>query len=380
VVVDDGSNDDTARIAKTAGGDDVTVVRRRMPDARRGKGEALNAGLAHVRRVIQANGQDPERVLICVMDADGHLSDGAIAHVAAEFADPKVGGVQLAVRIRNQTSFLTWVQDFYFWAIAAVTQFGRNTTGTVSLGGNGQFTRLTALNEAGDRPWSRCLTEDLDLTITLVLNGWRLVTTPHAAVAQQGVSKLAALVRQRTRWYQGHMSCARRLPEVWHSRKLTHAQATELSLYLLVPWVLDLPWSILWHVALLKFVTHAADYFVTDQGLPMLALSIVAWYLISFGPAVAAAYLHKKRSPSTNWRRALLLGHSFVVMNYLFFICVWRALIKLGNGEKNWAKTAREVETQAESASAQRSADHNLIHVSPHTAPSPCLNGIKENV
>lgn len=52
----------------------------------------------------------------------------------------------------------------------------------------------------------------------MVLRGWTLTSTPLAAVSQQGVHKVRALIQQRTRWYQGHMSCGRRLPEIWHSR------------------------------------------------------------------------------------------------------------------------------------------------------------------
>ncbi|WP_018350003.1 glycosyltransferase [Longispora albida] len=352
VVIDDGSDDATGSQARVAGADEVTVLRRNLPDARQGKGEALNDGLAAVRRMVASGQQDPEKVVVCVMDADGHLSDGAVRHVSAALAEPEVGAVQLSVRIRNRDRYLTRIQDFYFWAIAAVTQFGRSATGTVSLGGNGQFTRLTALNMIGERPWSRCLTEDLDLTISMVIDGWRLTTTPHAAVAQQAVDRLPALVRQRTRWYQGHMACGKRLPEIWGSSRLSHRQATELSLYLLVPWVLDLPWSILWHFAMIGFVLHAPDYFVTGSGPLVFGLSVATWYAFSFGPAIAAAYMQKKRSPGTGWLQALLIGHSFIVMNYVFFVCVWRAFAALVAGKPStWAKTARVFESGAAPAS-----------------------------
>ncbi|HEY8987189.1 MAG TPA: glycosyltransferase family 2 protein [Streptomyces sp.] len=344
VVIDDGCDDATGEVARIAGGGDVTVVRRDLPEARLGKGEALNAGLALVRSMVVESGTDPQKVLVCVMDADGHLSDGAVGHAARCFEDPQVGGVQLAVRIRNRDTFLARIQDFYFWAIAAVTQFGRATTGTVSLGGNGQFSRLTALDEVGTRPWSRCLTEDLDLSITMALRGWKLTTTPLAAVSQQGVHRIGALVRQRTRWYQGHMSCGRRLPEIWRSPHLTHVQATELSMYLLVPWALDLPWSILWHVSLFKFVTNLHDYFIADVDWLTTVLSVTLWYLLSFGPALVASLLQKRRSPDTGWLRALLLGHSFLLMNYLFFLCAWKALFALARGRTDWVKTDREVE------------------------------------
>ncbi|MGH2968452.1 MAG: hypothetical protein ACRDK0_05240 [Solirubrobacteraceae bacterium] len=43
-----------------------------------------------------------------------------------------------------------------------LVQAGRDPLGSVGLGGNGQFVRLSALQDMGDSPWSRCLTEDLD--------------------------------------------------------------------------------------------------------------------------------------------------------------------------------------------------------------------------
>jgi len=353
-VIDDGSEDATGTVAAQAGGPDVTVLRRDPPHARQGKGEALNAGLDAVRAMVADADQDPAYVLVGVMDADGHLSDGAIAEVAREFADPQVGAVQLAVSIRNRESWLTQIQDFHFWAIAAVTQFGRAATGTVSLGGNGQFTRLTALTDAGQRPWSACLTEDLDLTITLLLAGWKLTTAPGAAVSQQGVHRIGALVRQRTRWYQGHMSCGRRLARIWHAPNLGHAQAAELSLYLLVPWILDLPWSVLWHVELIGFFANAPAYFITSQGPVSTVLSIALWYLIGFAPAIAAAVLQKRRSPQTSWSRSLLLGHSFLVMNYVFFLCAWRALFAMITRSTTWEKTQREHEHPAAMPHPQR--------------------------
>ena len=113
------------------------------------------------------------------------------------------------------------------------------------MGGNGQFTRLSALDEAGTRPWSDSLTEDLDLGITLSALGWRSTSTPWAYVSQQGVASVRRLLRQRTRWYQGHMTATRRLPELARARYLPTGRFIELAAYLAVPWCLSLPWSIL---------------------------------------------------------------------------------------------------------------------------------------
>jgi hypothetical protein len=51
---------------------------------------------------------------------------------------------------------LVRLQDMEFRAPIAAIQLGRRTTGTVGLGGNGQFTRLSGLIEiarGADGPW-----------------------------------------------------------------------------------------------------------------------------------------------------------------------------------------------------------------------------------
>ncbi len=64
VVVDDGSDDATGELARAAGGDQVTVVRRELPLARQGKGAALNAGFRHVVADVAARGLDARRVIV----------------------------------------------------------------------------------------------------------------------------------------------------------------------------------------------------------------------------------------------------------------------------------------------------------------------------
>ena len=342
VVVDDASDDDTALLARAAGGSAVSIVRRHLPAARLGKGAALNAGFRQILAEVSWRGLDTRRVVVCVMDADGHLSNGALHEVLPLFEDDDVGGVQLAVRIRNRDGgFLLQFQDHQFWTLSSLTQFGRMRTGTVSLGGNGQFTRLAALLEVGQQPWSESLTEDLDLAISLGLLGWTLTSTPRAAVDQQGVERLGALIRQRTRWYQGHMLSARRLPEVLRSRRMNHAASLEMTLYLLVPWVLDLPWSILYHLVCLEVVLRVSQTPVFGGG-PLSQLGALAGiYALGFWPALVTAAMAKARDPSISWMRALKLGHAFIVTNYLSYACAWSALVRILRGQGSWTKTAR---------------------------------------
>lgn len=357
VVIDDGSDDATGEIARAAGEGRVTVLNRRLPDARQGKGAALNHGFGHIMADVAARDLDIDRVLIVVMDADGRLSDGAVDEVVPLFDDPDVGGVQLAVRIRNRTdNFLLRFQDHQFWTLSSLTQFGRIVTGTVSLGGNGQFTRLRALIGLESGPWSSSLTEDLDLTVRLAMAGWRLTSTPRAAVDQQGVAKVGPLVRQRTRWYQGHMMAGRHLPDVLSSPNMSHASAMEVCLYLLVPWIFDLPWSILYHLVILQVVLAipAAELFPGD-GWTLLA-QVVIGYLLGFWPALITAGLAKARDPKMSIRRSLELGHCFIITNYLSYACTWRALWRMVRGRNGWTKTSRLDESDGEEC-APRASD-----------------------
>lgn len=348
VVIDDASDDHTADVVRLVGGDRTLLISRRLPAARKGKGPALNAGLPVIIADSQARGLDPSQVLVCVMDADGCLSDGAVGHVLPLFDDPTVGGAQLAVRIRNRdVNLLTTMQDFEFWGLSATSQLGRVRLGTVSLGGNGQFTRLSAICELGDEPWSAALTEDLDLALRLMGNGWRLTTTPEASVDQQAIVTLRALVRQRTRWFQGHMACIRHLRSLWGNAKMANRALLEVTAYLLIPWVFVLPWSIVFHIGLVQMlsrVAHAPGGTLGTGGPVVRIITVVAWYLLGFGPTYFAGYLYYRQDHSVGKVKALLLAHVLILYNYVAFVSCWLAAIRSLRGFTGWEKTARPAE------------------------------------
>lgn len=354
VVVDDGSDDATGAIAAAADPERVTVVRRNLPDARLGKGKALNQGFARIRQIVDEEGIDRADVLVCVMDADGELSEGCLDAVLPLFRDPEVGGAQLIVRIRNRETILGLIQDIEFFGLTATVQIGRVSTGTVSLGGNGQFARLTALEQLDGEPWSESLTEDLDLTISMLTRGWKLTSTPDAHVSQQAVEQLRPLLRQRTRWYQGHMTCGRRLPELWRARQLSHAAALEITAYLTVPWIQVLPWSILFHIGLWETYQTIAQngWDIFGQSTGARAIGLVLWYLLVFVPCIANGYLYFRRVRSYGIVRSVLLGHLLILSAYISYAACWRALYRIIRGRTGWDKTRRSQELIAPALTA----------------------------
>jgi 1,2-diacylglycerol 3-beta-glucosyltransferase len=348
IVVDDGSSDRTAEIAGSIDPSRVMVHQRVLPQARQGKGPALNAGLARVRADAERLGLAEEQVIICIMDADGRLSRGTDKAVLPLFADPAVGGVQLAVRIRNRDEgLLPRMQDALFVGLSATFQLARVHCGTVSLGGNGQFTRLTALNAVGPEPWRRSLTEDLDLSIALSVKGWRITTTTAAFVSQQGVTTIRALATQWTRWYQGHMECIRWVPKLWSSRRLSHLGMLEITLFLLVPWVLVLPWSILFGYTMWLMIRRTADWYsasaMGDDELQH-TVSLVLWYVVSFAPNWIVGYLYSRLDRKTRFWKGIAVGHLLLVANLVAYAAAWKALYRIATGRHSWTKTERNRE------------------------------------
>ncbi|MFI9503253.1 glycosyltransferase [Nocardia sp. NPDC052566] len=345
-VIDDGSDDGTAALAEAAGGDRIAVVRRAFPDARQGKGAALNTGLRFVRGRVRDEALEPARVLVCVLDADGRMTPGAAARMTVVFERPEIGGAQLAVRIRDRAGVALRFQDYEFWGLGAMTQFGRILTGSVSMGGNGQFTRLSALDSVGEQPWSDSLTEDLDLGISLAVHGWTVTSTTGAYVSQQGLADPRRLLRQRTRWFHGHMSAITRLPELWTRPGIRFATRAELTGYLFIPYLFTVPWSILQQYWLLSSAYRLGPRLSILASGPvwLAAVQVLSWYVLFCSVYLACALVYWRRTDDLPLWEPLIYAPAQLLWNYVSFVAAWRAVARILIGRRSWTKTERAVE------------------------------------
>ncbi|MGK5110403.1 glycosyltransferase family 2 protein [Geodermatophilus sp. CPCC 205506] len=341
VVVDDASQDRTAELVRAVGDPRLWLLERRLPDAAVGKGEALNHAYAAISRRVAEEGLDPDDVVLGIVDADGHLAPGCLDTVADYFRAPEVGAVQIRVRIRNRHRWLGLFQDYEFLVFSSITQTARERLGSVGLGGNGQFARLSALDSVGPRPWSDCLTEDLDLGIRLVVEGWQNRYSDATWVDQQGVETVRGLLRQRTRWMQGHFQCWRLIPRLFVSQAPT-TTVLDLSYYLMSP-VLVLIASMVFTVPLLFALVAVAlhpGFFLTGFGLVYLAVL----YVLTFGPSLALCLVYRRRSGEIGVGRAITLAHALSLYNYVWYIAEWRALGRMITRRSGWTKTPRVAE------------------------------------
>ena len=267
-------------------------------------------------------------MIICLLDADGRLDGHALDVAGAAFADPGVGAVQVAVRIGNrETGLLPRLQDMEFVCYTEIFQRCRSRAGFAGLGGNGQFTRLSALQTLGPAPWSpSTLTEDLDLGVRLVLSGWRSLYSNRAEVHQQGLTSLRRLVRQRSRWFQGLLQCWRLIPQV--ARRGTGRTRLDMLHMLLTP-VLIFSAFLMTMSLVAGPVERALD---PALEVDLVGLNqLVAWYLLTFFPVLLFATSYRAIA-GVGWLRSIALGHVFVFYGLLWvaagFQATWRLLAR----------------------------------------------------
>jgi len=255
LVINDGSTDNTGAILKAYMSREprLRVLNIPINVGGKGKGAALNRGMRYI--LEKGAIRPPESWVIGIFDADSIVENQMLKKVSFQFLSQKVAGVQTLVRIRNRNkNLLAKMQDVEFLVYGTVIQRSRsNYRGAVLLGGNGQFTRFSALESA--RTFSRngkfwnptSLTEDSDLALRLLMKGYDNVFIDTTCVWQEGPERLSVFFRQRMRWARGMLDVLFNLfhPDLWQS-KLSWLKRLDLIhslfIFLTMPFILLAIW------------------------------------------------------------------------------------------------------------------------------------------
>jgi 1,2-diacylglycerol 3-beta-glucosyltransferase len=191
-IIDDGSTDDMPQILDRLTQEFPRLRVLRKTSSCPGKSAALNEALALSRGDV-----------VAVFDADAYVAPDFFKLTLPLLAPENVGALQAQKRIyEHQTGFLVQCQASEY-ALDTYFQMGRDLIGgAVELRGNGQLMKRTALIDVGG--WNnKAITDDLDLTMRLLICKWDVRFCPHAFVWEEGVTTLKALIRQRRRWAEG---------------------------------------------------------------------------------------------------------------------------------------------------------------------------------
>lgn len=198
-VIADNCTDRTAELAREHG----AIVYERTDNERRGKGYALEWMFEKLFAM------EDKYDAVSVFDADNVVSANFLLEMNKQLCR---GHRVVQGYIDSKNPFDSWITCSYsiaFWLCNRIFQLPRYYLGlSNSLCGTGFCIEMSILKEIG---WgATCLTEDLEFTMKLALNGIKIGWAHNAVVYDEKPITFRQSWRQRIRWMQGHADCASR--------------------------------------------------------------------------------------------------------------------------------------------------------------------------
>jgi 1,2-diacylglycerol 3-beta-glucosyltransferase len=349
VIIDDGSTDNTYSIASKYENDRTHILKREYPNAKKGKGMALNHAYNWVleNRDIWFPNVDKDKLIITVVDADGHLDGNLLQDVVSMMEyDKRMQGVQVPVSILGaENSLRLLMQDIEFVGFSYFVQTARHRFSSVGLGGNGQFVKIAALETLGENPWTKALCEDLDLGLRLLMKGFRIGYCNTGYVHQQGLTNIRALMKQRTRWIQGHYQSWKYLPKLIMSKEIKRITKVDTSLYIIL---VATVWIVIINMLINTFAffgyLEPRSYIIEVMLATSTILTKVINVLLSFGvTAIFLATYMKQRTQNIKGYQLPILILMFYFYSFIWIYATLATAVRTLLRKKEWVKTIREV-------------------------------------
>ena len=336
LVVDDGSNDDTAQAVRDAYGDHPRVTVHEKANG--GKASALNIGIRLCRGEI-----------IVALDADTHFTPDTVSKLVRHFADPTIGAVSGNVKVGNRNNLLTIWQ-----AVEYITSqnFDRRAFDllnciTVVPGAVGAW-RKDAVILAGLYS-SQTLAEDTDLTFKIRKLGYRIVTDNGALAYTEAPDTLRNLAKQRFRWAFGTLQC------LWkHKGALLNPRYGAFGLVALPSlWVFQIAFqaiaplvdlTIAWSLFYGKFIAPSSG----PGTLPILLGYWALFTTVELAGALLAFGLDREDRLLIGWMPL----QRFVYRQLMYYVIVKSLVVALRGSLVGWGKFERRGNVQQPGAEA----------------------------
>ncbi|PKO21859.1 MAG: hypothetical protein CVU38_12450 [Chloroflexi bacterium HGW-Chloroflexi-1] len=309
IVVDDGSTDDTAGIARAAG---VRVITQ--PNA--GPAAARNRGAAAAR------GE-----LLLFTDSDCAPAPGWIAALVVPFADARVAGAKGAYLTRQRDIVPRFTQLEYQERYDRMA--GAETIDFIDTYSAAYRRDVFLANRGFDTIFPTASVEDQELSFRLAEKGYRLAFAAEAQVYHRHNPTLAAYVRRKffigywkallARWHPGRMVKDSHTPQ---TLKLQMGLAAAMLAGLLVGSLVSLSMGHLWSlgfvvaaISALAFLASAGPFLVKagrrDRGVLLPAVGLLWVRALALGSGFALGLVRfrgqvgARRPALSGWQRVL---------------------------------------------------------------------------
>jgi len=277
IVIDDGSKDQTLRVAREAFARDESegrVLILTKPNA--GKAEALNFGLQYLT---------DEEIFVGI-DADTIIAPDAITRLVPHFVNPKMGAVAGNAKVGNRVNLWTRWQALEYITSQNFERRALNTLGAVSVvpGAIGAW-RTSAVREAGGYH-TDTVAEDADLTMALLRNGYRVEYEDLALAFTEAPVNANGLMRQRFRWSFGILQA------IWKHRQVFGRK------------------GVLGYVALPNILIFQILLPIVSPFIDLMFVVGVLWYGVQ-------KYFHPESADPTSFQRLVLFFALFLVIDFI---------------------------------------------------------------
>jgi len=198
LVVDDGSKDDTLKIASQYESKGVEVI----STDHKGKAASLNKALS------KSKGE-----LVAVVDGDSYIHKDALIEIASELSVKNVVAACGVVKVRNRRKlFPMWshIEQLYnslMRSLFAKINANITTPGPLSIYQRKELLEIGGFSTEG-------FSEDVDVTIRLIRKGYRIGFAEKAVSETNIPYDIKGFLRQRTRFARGLVNVLKRHMQV----------------------------------------------------------------------------------------------------------------------------------------------------------------------
>ncbi len=192
IVVDDASTDGSVKIVERFMREHKRINISIIKGTHQGKSEALNLGMKRASHDY-----------LLTVDADVILGKHAIRDLIRPLQDQEVAATNSIAVIHQPRRLIEYFQAIEFSLNNVIrVSFSKVFKNSIWFFGAVACFRKKILEDVGGFK-KKTLTEDMDISLELFLNGYRIVTVESAVISTVPMPTLGELFTQRMRWYYG---------------------------------------------------------------------------------------------------------------------------------------------------------------------------------